>query len=361
MKNFNLESNLTNPTNSYNKKNSTKKRLKLLLNAILILVSFGILVYFCVIDNNLLNLINLFPSLNSRFIILSVSLLLISWYFDSLVLYSIINSTPNIKLQKRFSVFGISVIGQYFTLLTPLGVGGQPIQVLELTKRNIDKSAALSIVTKKFFIYQTTFLIYLFISTIFSFKNVKSLPNEYIAALIIGIIFQGSIILALFVFSTNKRFTLNILEFFLRIFNKLHLIKDYKKILNDTNSKLDFFIKINSTMKKNKLLNVKLCFYTFIQLSSLLLIPFFVLHAFGEVKAQIFESVFNQMLTNTISSFTPLPGSAGTAEKSFLIMFKGCLTPEKLSSAMLICRAINFYLAIIFGTVFYKIYSKLQK
>ncbi len=361
MKNFNLQSKPTNTSHSDNRKKIIRKKLKSLFNIILILVSFGILVYFCVVDNNLFNLINLFPSLNSLFIILAASLLIISWYFDSLVLYKIINSTPNTKRQKKFVVFGISVIGQYFTLLTPLGVGGQPIQVLELTKRHIDKSTALSIVTKKFFIYQTTFLIYLFISIIFSFQKVKNLPKEYIAALIIGIIFQGSIIFALFLFSTNKRFTLKIVEFFLHLLNKIRIIKDYKKILNGIDSKLDFFVKINSTITKNKLLNVKLSFYTFMQLSAILLIPFFVFQAFGEVKAQIPESIFSQMLTNTISSFTPLPGSAGTAEKSFLIMFRDYLTPQKLASAMLICRAITFYLAIIFGTVFYKIYGKLQK
>ncbi len=361
MKNFNLKLESINSSNTYSKKKITKRKIKSLLNVCLILVSFGILVYFCVVDNNLLNLINLFPSLNLEFIALAIFLFLLSWYFDSLVLYNIINSTPHTQLQKRFSVFVVSVIGQYFTLLTPLGIGGQPIQVVELTKRNIDKSASLSIVTKKFFIYQITFLIYLFLSIIFSFQKVKSLPTEYIAALIIGIVFQGAMIFSLFLFSTNKKLTLNIIDFFLRLFCKIHIVKDYKSTLKDLNSKLDFFVQINSKMKKNKFLNIKLCFYTFIQLSALLSIPFWVFQAFGEVKAQILESIFSQMLTNTISSFTPLPGSAGTAEKSFLTIFSGYLTPHKLSSAMLICRSITFYLAIIFGTIFYKIYSKIQK
>lgn len=361
MKNFNLEITPSTSSPSNNKKNSTKKKLKSLLNVILILVSFGILVYFCVVDNNLLNLINLLPSLNFVFIILAIFLLLASWYFDSLVLYHVINSTPNTKKLKKLQIFAISVIGQYFTLLTPLGMGGQPIQVLELTKRHIDKSAALSIVTKKFFIYQITFLIYLFLSVIFSFQKVKSLPKEYVVALTIGIIFQVSTVFVLLIFSSNKKFTLSIIGFFLRLCSKIHIVKDYKKTLNNIDSKLDFFLKINLAIKKDKLLNIKLCFYTFIQLSLLLSIPFFVFQAFGGTVTQIPESIFSQMLTNTISSFTPLPGSAGTAEKSFLTMFSGYLTIQKLSGAMLICRAITFYLAIIFGTIFYKIYSKCQK
>ena len=57
------------------------------------LITFGILIYFCVKDNNLVTLINLFPSLKIHYLLFSVLMLVIYWLSDSLIVKEL---SPNL-------------------------------------------------------------------------------------------------------------------------------------------------------------------------------------------------------------------------------------------------------------------------
>lgn len=336
------------------------KKIKIAVSILLFLTSVGILIYFCMSDNNLIKLIDILPHLNVFWLLVALFSMLLSWYFDSKVISETV-SMVYFKKYSRIFFFRITMTGQYFTALTPLGIAGQPMQVVELYKSKIPKSTALIIMTRKFFIYQSSLAIYSLIISAIYLNHLMCFCPELTIFLIIGIIFQCFIVFLIIMFSINKKFVLNIFKYILLMLSKINIVKNKNQILSSTESKLDFFARSNKFINKNKKANFKLYMYTFLQITFLLLVPFFIYKSFNHEEMHVFEIMCTQSVVNTVSSFTPLPGSAGTAEKGFLVLFGSFFLSGEIAIAMLICRFITFYLSIILGMIFYKIPFKKGK
>lgn len=340
------------------KKNINNKKIKAMVNFTLILISFGILFYFCFQNNHLLNLSLIFPNLNQLYLQMAFLCMILSWYFDSMVLKNLVYETYQ-KKYKKILFFKITMIGQYFTSLTPLGIAAQPMQILELKKYGIDKNTAASLLLRKFFIYQSCLLISSIVSSIIYFCKIKTGEIGYLCPLVItGIIFQGFIILVTTLFSINKNLTMRITKISIKILHKAKIIKSENEALDKFTKTLDKFINNNKKLCKNKKLNIKLYVFTSLQVTLSFLITFFIFKAFHHSSFPIIDITCTQSVTTTISSFTPLPGSAGTAESTFLTLFKQFFYEYEITEAMILFRFINFYFALIIGFIFYKIKIK---
>ncbi len=336
------------------------KKFKLAISIALFATSLGILVYFCVENDNLVKLFEILPHLNFFWLFTAFFSMVLSWYFDSRIIDEIASLIYYKKHSKLF-FFKVTMTGQYFSSITPLGVAAQPMQVVELYKNNIPKNIALIIMTRRFFVYQTTFAIYLLTVSILYFNYLKDFCPELIIFLLIGIAFQCFVVFLILLFTINKKLILSIIKIILIILSKMKIIKNYNKILTAAESQLEFFVRSNKYVKKNKKANFKLYFYAFLEITFLFLVPFFVYKSFNHSEMPVFGIVCTQSIVNTVSSFTPLPGSAGTAEKGFLTLFGSFFLSGEIAMAMLICRFITFYLNIILGAIFYKAPSKHQK
>ncbi len=62
-----------------------------------------------------------------------------------------------------------------------------------------------------------------------------------------------------------------------------------------------------------------------------------------------------------ISSYTPLPGAAGAAEGSFLVIFQMFFDDGVIKKAMLLWRLITYYSSIIVGAFFAGFDKKREK
>ncbi len=76
----------------------------------------------------------------------------IYWFLEAVVLQTA--SKPANKDQRFFSSFRITMIGQFFNTITPMATGGQPAQLVMLTKQGMDAGRGSSVLLVKFIIYQ---------------------------------------------------------------------------------------------------------------------------------------------------------------------------------------------------------------
>ncbi len=340
------------------KKLIKNKKTKIAINLFLVLISFGTLFYFCLQNNNLINLIYLLPHLNLMYLQIAFLCMILSWYFDSLIIKELTKETCN-QNYKNIFFFKITMVGQYFTTITPLGVAAQPMQILELGRYGINKGTAISLLLRKFYIYQLSLLIYSVTSTFLYYWRIKNYHVDYLCPLIlVGILFQGTIIFLILLFSLNKNLTLNISKLSINLLYKLKIVKNKDKTLDSLVYKLEYFITNNKNLSKNKKLNLKLFIFTFFELTFTFLITFFIFKTFNHSSCPILSMTYTQNVTTTISSFTPLPGSAGTSENMFLVLFKPFFYENEIVTAMIIYRFISFYFALIPGIIFYKVKIK---
>ena len=102
-------------------------------------------------------------------------------------------------------------------------------------------------------------------------------------------------------------------------------------------------------------------FYSFVQISLIFSVPFFIFKAFQHNNFPALEIIQTQCVANTICSFTPLPGNAGTSEKIFLDLFGNFFLENEIAIAMILHRILTFYFNIIVGATVYFLGKKHHK
>ena len=334
--------------NLKNKFQKNKQTIKNFLNIILLIISFGILIYFCIENENWNKIMNTIPNLNLIWIVLSIFSIMLSWYFESLSIFEITKFVENTYIKKS-KIYKITIIGQYFTSITPMGVGSPPYQTSELIKTNVKKNSASTIIGTKFIIYQVSLAIYSLLCAII-YCTLYHLKNHVIFIyLIIGLGFQMFTVFFVLIFLINK-------NFFAKIENaskRIPIILKYKKYFKKIKYSINFFADAFKSILQYKLLTIKLFFYSFMQISLVFSVPFFVFKAFQHANSPALEIIQTQCVANTICSFTPLPGNAGASEKVFLDLFSNFFLENEIVIAMIINRMITFYFSIVMGSAVY--------
>ena len=339
--------------NLKNKFQKHKKIIKKSLNIVLLIIPFGILIYFCLENDNWHEVIGSIPKLNITWIALAIFAMMLSWYFDSLTIFEIIKFIENIYVKKS-KIYKITIIGQYFTSITPMGLGSPPVQTSELMKINVGKNNASSIIGAKFIIYQISLAIYslLCAAIYFIFFGFKS--HIILIYLAIGLAFQIFMVFFVLIFLINRNFFIKIEN----ISKRVPLVLKYKRYLKKIKSSINFFADALKNILKDRVLIAKLLFYSFIQISLIFSVPFFIFKAFHHGDSPALEIIETQCVANTACSFTPLPGNAGTSEKIFLDLFANFFLENEIVIAMIIHRIITFYFNIIIGAIVYFLSKK---
>lgn len=89
---------------------------------------------------------------NPWWLLAAFAAMFIYWFLEAVVLQTA--SKPANKDQRFFSSFRITMIGQFFNTITPMATGGQPAQLVMLTKQGMDAGRGSSVLLVKFIIYQ---------------------------------------------------------------------------------------------------------------------------------------------------------------------------------------------------------------
>lgn len=333
--------------------------IKNIFNISLLLISLGILVYFCVSDGNLFTLLSSLPTLNFLWLFLAFVFMVFSWFLDSTLIHTIALSSYDGGYLRR-NAFKITMVGQFFSSITPLSVGGQPMQILSMVRQGMGAGTAISILVRKFLVYQITLTIYSLTVIISKFYFFKETIPGFIPLSLIGFLSQAIIVVILILFSVNKKLTTAVINWLFCLLEKFKIVKNPEQTSKKVEEQLEFYLKNSKTINKDAKMQVKLYLLTFGQLSALFMIPCIIYKAFHNPGFPVVDMISAQAFVTMISSYTPLPGSSGTCEGSFLAIFNMFFDSDMIKQAMLLCRFITYYFCIIIGSFFADIGQKMR-
>lgn len=332
-----------------------KSKIKKYANILLLLFSCWILVYFCISDNNWGKLTLALPNLNFLWLSFAFFSILISSYFESLVIFEILKFLEN-KALNRNDFYKITLIGQYFSSLTPMGIGSQPAQTMELLKINIQKDNAVTAITSKFIVYQFMLAAY---SWVCSLAYLFVRPSKIILiCTAIGLVVQTSFVFLVILFLTKSNYICGLGRSIYKIWKQIPKIGSRADCLKKLKTYLDSISRSLIEILKNKALLIKTLIYSFLQITFLFSVPLFIFKAFNSAPCPAPQLICTGCVANTVCSFTPLPGNSGSSEKSFIILFKKFFSENQIAPAMIIYRIITFYFNIIVGGLVYGINRK---
>ena len=302
-------------------------------------------------------------------LILAVVAVLSVFVFKALV-YAIMMHLFSGKARFKASL-SIAVIGQFYSKVTPLGAGAQPMQIYHLQKQKLPDGTAIAIpmidytISQLCFVFLSVGAIILNALGVFG-TNITMNVGIYVVA-IIGVVINFMLPTLLFIALISRRACSKITKFVVRISVFFRITKDpdlkYEKIM----AKLDANIACMKLVltKKRLLLCVALSIATKLAMVS---VGYFVIKAFG------FETshgwgwaeivVINLLIMNAVS-IIPTPGGSGAADLSFYVVYSAALlyATDVASGAVatLIWRGISFYLPLLIGFILVMILAVRKK
>lgn len=323
-----------------------KYNTKSIFTLLLLVIPIGFIVYFFTSENGFIDLMENAANFNKFWLLIAVLCQLSNVAIDAYILYTLThNYDKNYTFKKSLKT---TAVGQFFSVITPGAVGGQPMQLYCMSKQKVDAGVSSSCLMQKFLVYQTTITFYSLIAMLCNLDLFKgNLKGWMFSLAAFGFISHAVVVIFIFLFSFNKKLTTSIINFFFNFLSKIKVIKNPPEKAKKIQKQLEFFHESNSKLYKNKKLLITTCLLTIIQLTLIFLIPYMIYRSFNFSKASTFDMITAQAFVTMVSSFVPLPGGSGAAEGSFYVFFEMFFMENAIKSAILIWRIITYFLNII--------------
>lgn len=265
----------------------------------------------------------------------------------------------NFSKVKSFRVsYLVSSYGKYYDYVTPFGSGGQPFQIYFLHKSNLDGDSSVSVPIARFlFNHMSLLLLFIFSITYGLINNIINFDLVFylgVVAFIGNFIFIGLI----FFVSLKKDLSYKLCIFFVKIFKKLHLIKNYEDTcikLENTLNKYQYNLKKINSNKKEFFIQILTGLLTIILNYTFVYLIYLAFSSNMNNNVGFIQIITSMVICEMISSVMPLPGGTGAAEFSFISLFTGWFAFSNGKNivvwAMLIWRCFTYYFYILQGFI----------
>lgn len=240
-----------------------------------------------------------------------------------------------------------TLIGFFFSAITPAASGGQPMEIYYMHKENIsvaNSTLALLIQLSSFQIVSITFGI---TSAIIHFDVLES---GLIYLFILGILLNSSALLLLLIAIFSKRLSAGLINLAVKIL-KFFKIKNIEQKQEKLTKELNNYQESAKYIKVHKKLMIKILATTLVQLLAYYSVAYWVYLAFGFTEKNIWEILTLQAVLYATVSGIPSPGAVGVSEGGFMGIFRKIFPQTTISSAMLLNRGISFYLVVIVSSI----------
>lgn len=335
------------------------KKSKYAINIAIILL-VPIVTLTVLLNNNFKEIAHSLRNLNYFWLFLALILILLWQFLVGMALTKLTKFFH--KSYKYHQGFFNAIIAGFFHGITPSASGGQFIQTYVFKKQGVSSSESICVLWLDFIIYQVTMCMMTLVLIVVKFDYFKNTYSKWFGIILLGFIFDASIIFGLYALARFKKLHLWISNNGIGFLHKIHLIKDQEK----TKANLELKIERFQTESKKIVGNTRLIIITIIINALRLLvyysIPFVVFVALGlKVDFDLYiTSITISSFISMLSNYIPLPGGSGGAESLFVLMFGHLFLSAYVQIGMLIWRFLTYYVVMIIGAICF-MYLKIKE
>jgi len=299
-------------------------------------------------------------------LVLGLGLFVVMFFADTMMLYCLIKRSTG---KGRFlTSYKVSATGKYFDAITPFSVGGQPAQILSLSKSGIPLGIATSIPIIKIIIYNIVYTVVIFCFLVFAvpFIPVTSALNGLLFTLFkifayAGLIFTAMTSVVFILIGSGKLVGRSVVRWIVRLGYKLRIVKDYRKSYNKIMNQVLEYQSSIKYLKNNKGTLFSCIFFALLEVLAYFAIPFAVVMAFTPTSVVgfvptiwiLFVCMTNVIVCQMAAVIIPLPGGTGMMEFSFIALFgvSTLIGATNVVWGLLAWRFLTYYFTIIQGFV----------
>ena len=259
-----------------------------------------------------------------------------------------------------YKAFGYVFTECYFSAITPSSIGGQPVQMAEMSHDGIPYRVSSVIILLNTLIYKIALIIIATIGIIL-FKDILFSFNTLFNWLVLlGFITTILLIICFLVLVYSKKLMYYIVKLVICVLNKLHIFKSIKEKENKLNASLKDYQECALLTKKKPSILIISLIILLCQRLSILAVSYFIYKSFGLNDNSIYFIIAMQSCITLGSDFMPFPGGVVVAEGLLFEANKIIYGSNLATPAMILLRTISFYSIVIFSLLFY-IYFHFKK
>ena len=296
------------------------------------------------------NFMSTLKNSDPRYLLAGIVCMLIYWGIEAGILDILLKKVyPETRY---WTAFKITLVGQYYSFLTPFASGGQPAQLYEMKQDNIPLTGGTAVLVSKFILFQVTVTIYALLLTLYKLPlimgDLKTASTFVFIGLLINTFGLGMIMMIAFNSSKMKIVMSN----FILWLNKVKIIKKPEKHIQRLVVFIDEYDICLKTYKDDWMLTLSLFVASIIQVTAFFSITFFVYKALGLSGASIYQIITLQALLYMAIAFIPSPGTVGAAEAGFALLLGSVFSAIIIAVALLLWRGISYYFGLVVCGIF---------
>ena len=254
----------------------------------------------------------------------------------------------NVKAKFSLSLL-VTLIGSFYSAVTPAATGGQPMQVLALKKRGIPAGVSSSGLAVKFFTFQTALLSLGGLMWILNPSIVWACIDRAKWIVFAGFVINGLTVALVILLAINKNIVRGIISLLIRAAKALRLVKDVQGLTARAEGAIGDFHASVDYLTHHPIRLFHLYLLSCLQVLGLMSVAYCIYRAMGLNQHTYWDVLTLQFLLFIAASFTPLPGASGAQEGGFYIFFQHVFPADKLVGALLLWRFFTYYLTMIVG------------
>jgi len=285
------------------------------------------------------DLVEVFLSLDKRFVLLSLFSMFLYHTFDNLRIF-ILSRAMNLHYPFLYG-YVISFINTFGATITPAHVGGEMMSLYTLSRKGARLHKVMSIVTMKTITGAVFFLLFIPIVVHYFYRN----PQVVLRLLVI------LLVLSLFSLAFYRIGRI--------LFNRSAQRSSFIAKVKYTFSR---FLVVTKLFLKNKKLHLAFAtLYSVLLYVSFLLSGAFLIKAF-EQSVSFYEATYAQIILLYAIFLSPTPGGSGVGELGGIEVFSGFLSLSAVGGFVILWRFITQYIsAIVGGVLFFFLFVKDSK
>lgn len=323
------------------KKKSKKIYINLLIFILLIIFTFSLVLK----DQDVTEILKISATVKKQYILIAMLAMGVFIACESINIGRILKELG--EKSKFISNVRYTLIGFFFSAITPAASGGQPMEIYYMHKDNISVAHSTLALLMQLCSIQIVTITVGIISAVLHFEVLKS---GLIYLLILGIILNSSALMLLIIAIFSKKLSEGLIKFVVNIL-KFFRIRNIEKKQEKLEKELESYQTSAKYIKEHRILMLKTVLTTAVQMLAYYTVPYWIYLAFGLNNSNIFDILTLQAVLYATVSGIPSPGSVGVSEGGFLGIFRNAFPETVISSAMLLSRGVNFYLLILISAI----------
>ena len=320
---------------------------------IILIVCTVLLAIYVMMELDHEQVVTAFASMKPEWLLALIGCMLLYYVFDA-VKYMLVTQSFGCPQPFRDSLT-TTMLGFFYSAVTPLASGGQPFQIYHMHKRGISAGTSTSVICMVY-MYWKIALVSLGILGFAIYRRVLlDSGAAWVPFLMLGLFLQILALGAVALSALKPKWISGIGTTVLKGIFGVELFTS--KGLKPTHAieKLNQFVDEYHTAYVEGSKNKKLIAYTlgcaFLECIAYMSVAYCSYRGFGMSGQPYYRVMFLQVLLYIGASLVPTPGAAGASEGGYMMIYRG-LFGRHITMSMLVWRLATYYLTLLVGYLF---------